>query len=548
MRKGKELIGKTIVALDGGQKLDSVRDLVFDPQAGQLLALLIDEGGWFRAARVLPFTQIRSIGDDAVVVESHDAIVSASTLERVPEILADDNTLIGTTLMTTDGKNLGKLADLYFDEQTGRVVGYDVTGGVFADLATGRSFVPAPQTLNIGKDVAFVPPEVADAMQEQVGGLQGALSSASQSISTAAGSVSESVKTAAGNLAEGVKERQKTFVVGKTAGSDVIADDGTPIAVKGQVITAQRAELADQHGALGSLFASAGGGVLQDSYENLATASRERQKAFVVGKTAGADVSDDHGAPIVYKGEVISATQADLAEARGALGRLLAAAGGGALQGAAGDVRERLAGDPDASTLESTLGRRVRSDVRGPAGTLVAAEGQIVTGAVIDRARMLDREAALVAAVGGAARPLINTADTGDRLAAGAQNVKEGASNLLDRAKEWLGGQRDQAEEAMEERRIQNAIGRPTNRVVLDPQDNIILNVGEIITHRAVEQARAGGVLDILLGSVSTVEPQIDPVAVRPDAHGQAALESQDLDKPATTMPQLDIRPDERKL
>ena len=100
----------------------------------------------------------------------------------------------------------------------------------------------------------------------------------------------------------------------------------------------------------------------------------------------------------------------------------------------------------------------------------------------------------------------------------------------------------------MEERRIQNAIGRPTNRVVLSPQDQIILNVGEIITHKAVEQARAGGVLDILLGSVSTVEPVIDPVAVRPDAHGQAALDSQDLDKPAAATPQLDIRPDERKL
>ena len=71
-------------------------------------------------------------------------------------------------------------------------------------------------------------------------------------------------------------------------------------------------------------------------------------------------------------------------------------------------------------------------------------------------------------------------------------------------------------------------MGRPVNRVVLDKQDNIILNIGEIITHKAVEQARTSNVLRILLGSVSTETPVINPMESRPPVHGRAALPSQE--------------------
>jgi len=41
-----------------------------------------------------------------------DAVVSARDIPR----LSDDHKLIGTMLTTTEGDDLGSLADLYFDE------------------------------------------------------------------------------------------------------------------------------------------------------------------------------------------------------------------------------------------------------------------------------------------------------------------------------------------------------------------------------------------------------------------------------------------------
>jgi len=632
MRKGRDIIGKPIVSLQGGERIATVQDLVFDHAAGQLLALLVDEGGWFRAARVVPFEAVRSFGDDAVVIGDAAEVVTADANSRVSDILHDKATLVGTTLMTTDGKNLGRLADMYFDETLGGVIGYDVTGGLFSDLSSGRSFVPAEGGLNLGQDVAFVPIETAAAMEEAApGGLKGALSTAGENLSTAYGSVAENVKSSAANLADATRERQREFVLGKTAASDVAAPDGTVIVTKGDLIDERHADLATQHGALGSLFASAGGGVLQEGFQSarervqggvddLSTATRERQREFVLGKTAGSDVTAPDGTIIVTKGDQIMPEMADLADLKGAMTALTAAAGGGALsQGVQGlrerasDLQDNLSGearerqtqfvvgrtvdreviaadgtlivpagsvvsDLDArraethgalgalfaavggagvrsgvqetvadthasvvrnvefvsdrarGALDDLLGRRVQRDVYGQRGTMVAAQGQIVTPGVIERARVNAREddltsATSAAGVGGVTRTVIGGADqAGDRLSAGAQTVREGATNLLDRVRETYDELRSNAEEATMERRIKAAVGRPANRVILDPQDNVLLNVGEIITHRAVDEARRTGVLDLLLSSVSMETPSISPDEVRPHVTGSAAL------------------------
>jgi uncharacterized protein YrrD len=541
MIKGKELLGRNIVAISTGEQVETVRDLVFDHQANRVLGLLVDEGGWFRAARVVPFEAIRSIGEDAIMVDSAESVTTTREDGRLAEVLDSKISLIGMTLLTTDGQNLGKIADVFFDEQDGQVEGYEATGGIFSDLSSGRTFVPAPEEVQIGEDAAIVPISVAAAMQEQeAGGLKGALSSAGQSLSGAYQNAAESVKGGYENIAEATKERQKEYVVGKTAGGDIALEDGTVIVTKGDTITAGQADQAEAAGKLTALSTAATGGVLsgaygsardrvQGGYDEIRGATAERQKAYVVGKTASQDVTaemaDGVQEVIVHKGAVITAFQAERAEQAGKLAALTAAATGGAVQD-----RMQAARETSPPTVEDTIGRRVRMEVRAPSGSLVAAQGQIVTPAIAERARHLRVEQALINATTGTAA----TASAGPALAGGVASVSEGASNLLDKAKAWLGDKRDEAGQAIEsrqqqqqEQKVRDALGRPVTRVILAPDDSIILNVGEIITHKAVEAARAGGVLDILTDSVSKEEVSIDPLASRPHETGTAALEGQ---------------------
>lgn len=53
-----------------------------------------------------------------------------------------------------------------------------------------------------------------------------------------------------------------------------------------------------------------------------------------------------------------------------------------------------------------------------------------------------------------------------------------------------------------EEKKIKSILGHPVKRVICDKQGNIILNIGDLISFRALEQVKQANELDYLFGSV----------------------------------------------
>jgi uncharacterized protein YrrD len=467
MRKGRDMIGKPVVAYDTGEKVETVTDLIFDQDENRLLGFLIDEGGWFSNAKVLPLNQIKAIGLDAVVVADENSIRTSSSFPDIHRVLERNNVLKGTQIMTLDGRDLGTMVDLYFDDQTGIVEGYEVSGGLFADAYSGRSFVPAPQTLKIGEDVAFVPPEIADLMEEQVGGIKAAVQTASEKV-------------------------QETAQVA-----------GTKLQDAGRTATTKLAN---------------------------AIVDPAEQKAFVVGKLAQTTVDAPEGGHLVFEGEVITLAVANAAEHLDVLDELYRAAGG-SLTGKLGEhldsrvatFGERLDNRVATLTVEQAEARRVRRTVYTSEGYIIAAVGQIVTPQVIERAKAHHQESELLEAVGLSNRSAAKAqADT--LLSTTGEQVQRGTSNLWEKVKETASDLQERSAQAIEEKRIKGALGRPTTRVILDRNDQVILNVGELITHQAIAVAREAGVLDVLLSSVYTETPQLSTQELRAPEPGKAAL------------------------
>ena len=53
-----------------------------------------------------------------------------------------------------------------------------------------------------------------------------------------------------------------------------------------------------------------------------------------------------------------------------------------------------------------------------------------------------------------------------------------------------------------EDKKIKSILGHPVKRVICDKQGNIILNIGDIISFRALEQVKQANELDYLFTSV----------------------------------------------
>ncbi|RCJ39977.1 hypothetical protein A6769_05320 [Nostoc punctiforme NIES-2108] len=534
MLKGSDVIDKVVVTYDTGKKIVRIIDLIFDRERNQLLGFLVAEKGLFRDAKVIPLQEVQAIGSDAIVVNSKESVVKAHRVPVIKEILHQNIVLRKKRILTTEGLDLGGLVDLFFDEHSGLVEGYEVSGGVFADAYSGRSFVPASETLKIGDDVAFVPPETAQLMEEQVGGIRGAVQATgdrlqdsaqttNRRLQTAAQTVNEQLQSSVEKVNRGLQSasqnageqlqaatdvtgsklqdfnrdatasltnnlvdpaEQKVYVIGKCLERDVLTPDGNVLLLKGQEVTLVNAEAADRLGILDELYRATGGSLTANISRNLQAATES------VGNRIG------------------SVTQSSAANLRHSV--------------------DYLAANVNVA-IQQARGRRVLRTVRTDDGLIIAASGQIVTESLLDRAQTYAKEAELLNAVGLMAtavrstasdRWLENKVQLGDRASIAQENLNTFWQALKAKAEKLQGRSR----QAMKNQRIEQALGRPVTRVILDPEDNVILNVGELITHRAVSQAEKSGVLNILLSSVYSKEPQISDKELRASEHGTAAL------------------------
>jgi uncharacterized protein YrrD len=168
MYKGKDLIGRPIVTRNTGEAVGTVVDLIFDREEHRLLGFLLDKGGWFSNAKVLPLHLIEAIVSDAITAASASAIQCASTFPAIQGALAHRDPLTSVRIVTLDGRTLGTIVDVYFDGQTGKIAGYEASGGIFTASHGQGSFVPAAHILTIEEASAFVLPEVADLLERQI--------------------------------------------------------------------------------------------------------------------------------------------------------------------------------------------------------------------------------------------------------------------------------------------------------------------------------------------------------------------------------------------
>ncbi len=168
MIRAGEIVGRPVIVREGGREAGRIKDVVVDQAGKRVLGFVISEG-FLRATRVAPWGGLLAIGPDSVILGGARSVVSAGEAPDIKAVLDGDTNIRGLRLQTTGGKDLGKVEDFHFDEQTGQVEGYELSGGILPDTMGGRTFLPTPQSIELGTDVALVTPEVEATIREQLG-------------------------------------------------------------------------------------------------------------------------------------------------------------------------------------------------------------------------------------------------------------------------------------------------------------------------------------------------------------------------------------------
>lgn len=401
-----QLAGMPVMTRETGRNLGNVKDIIFNPQSGMLVALALESSGFFSPHRwFLPTGEISSIGEDAIMVATGRALKKQEYARDLADTVERGVVLTGKTVVTEDGNILGNVVDVTIDPDTGKALRYIISGGAFSDVQTGRRAFPVPDALVVGADALVVPNSVERKMEAQEpGGLAGAYAG------TKAGA--ESFWTRVQDWWSGVTrsamDKETDFALGKTAGADVTDDMGNLIVGAGEEITERevvRARVADK---VHQLALAAGWGVTRGGYESarekVAGAAEEQEARFVLGKKADKAVLDDQGNVIVAKGEEIDQADVDQAREAGKLGELTSSVTAAGAKGAFGAARRKTGeayesareyvsgtreqvsrGRLSAQQRDMALGKVSAVDIRDDRGNTLIAEGEVFTPMIIEQ-------------------------------------------------------------------------------------------------------------------------------------------------------------------
>ena len=152
MLRSKDIFGLPVYTLSEGKEIGKVTDIMVNPNRGVVLALGVEN-----TSKIVMFSSIKSIGKDAVVIDSTTQLIELSehrNLERWKEIR-----IIDSKVITSSGRYLGKVSDYLLDILTGKILSCVAT-----DTEGERLLISSSRIVTFGKDALIVvEPEVEEA-------------------------------------------------------------------------------------------------------------------------------------------------------------------------------------------------------------------------------------------------------------------------------------------------------------------------------------------------------------------------------------------------
>ena len=157
MKSLHDLMGMPIVTVQEGLRLGTLKGVEFNAADGQIRYLHFD-GADTRGDGVLAWASVRSVGKDAITVESLSAVLDAVPNAEREEVTPD---VRNRPVMTESGTRLGKVTSYDIDETGGRIGRYHVATGGFVGRLTHQELTFTQDAIRaFGRDAIIVADEV----------------------------------------------------------------------------------------------------------------------------------------------------------------------------------------------------------------------------------------------------------------------------------------------------------------------------------------------------------------------------------------------------
>lgn len=267
MKKSVDILGLPIISITEGRELGMSKTLLIDAKNGTVAAITIEDDDWYRGVKLLPYSSVIAIGDDAVTITNSENILALEEAGDYESMLDANVRIIGTKAITKTGTIQGIVSEIYVGE-AGKIEKCEISSedGASSEIA-------ADQISIFGKQVTVIDAEKkndntsikSEASQETKPKPQPApatvkdkpaapkaatkpepATATPDSKHTTGDSAADQAKQLADKATE---ERHRRFLLGKKATRRITTDNGIVIIESGAEITEevlQKAKLANK--------------------------------------------------------------------------------------------------------------------------------------------------------------------------------------------------------------------------------------------------------------------------------------------------------------
>lgn len=167
MKRYSQIVGLPVFSTVTGNKLAEVVDLVFLRDSKKIYALTVGNRLMSNSNIAIMFDDISGIGNDAIMVQDKSVITKLAK-----SILKDKIELNGISIYTQEGKGVGIVKDILFDETTGYIEGVELSDSLLSDIISGRNIMPFSGKIILSEGNMIIGREAYDEILHGGGGLR----------------------------------------------------------------------------------------------------------------------------------------------------------------------------------------------------------------------------------------------------------------------------------------------------------------------------------------------------------------------------------------
>ena len=284
MKKSVEIIGLPVISITEGRELGMSKSLLIDAPNGSVAAITIEDEDWYRGVKLLPYSSVIAIGEDAVTITNSENILTLEDAGDYEAMMDANIKIIGTKAITKSGTIQGKVVEIYIGDN-GKIEKCEIEGrdGSLSEIVSEQISIFGKQVTVIDSDFEKKTKIIAPVETPAV---------AAPKTEAPKAEVKEAPKTEAPKVE--VKEAPKTEtpkVEVKEAPKAEVKEAPKAEAPKPQVKEAPKTETPKAVDAAAQMADKA---------------TEERHRRFLLGKTVTKDIVSATGVVLAKTGDVVT--------------------------------------------------------------------------------------------------------------------------------------------------------------------------------------------------------------------------------------------------